>query len=239
MIPFWDHVEELRRTLIRVAWIILIGTLAAFCFHRQLFSAILAPLGIEQLYLFGPLEGFTMAMKISLWGGAILSSPLWLYFLLRFLLPALREREKSLVLPFLGLSLLCMLGGVAFAYCFTLPCAASYFEQFNARLGENLWSLKETLNLTLSLILAHAIVFELYVVLLFLIHYRLFHYPLLKKARKGVIVAVFILAAILTPPDVLSQLLLAFPMLLLFESALLYARFISYKIGQVLDQQKF
>ncbi|MFC2049225.1 twin-arginine translocase subunit TatC, partial [Chlamydiota bacterium] len=214
----------LRSTLIRIGWTIVLATLATFSFHRELFSALLAPLGVEKLYLFGPLEGFALALKLSFWGGLVLSSPLWLYFLLRFLMPALRAREKSLIFPFLGLSLLCVLGGIAFAYTITLPLVSSYFAQFNAGLGENMWGLKESVNLSLGLLLAHAIVFELYVVLLFLVHFGLFPYLLLKKVRKGVIVAIFILAAILTPPDVLSQLLLAFPMLLLFESTLLYAR---------------
>ncbi len=221
---FWDHVEELRRTLIRVGCAVLLGTLTAFCFHRRLFATLLAPLKVETLYLFGPLEGFTLALKIAFWGGVTLSSPLWLYFLLRFFLPALGRQEKKLILPFLILSCLCVLGGVFFAYTITLPCVSSYFLQFNAGIGENLWGLQETVHLALGLILAHALVFELYVVLLFLIHFGLISHVFLKKGRKGVIVGIFILAAILTPPDVLSQLLLAFPMLLLFESALFFAR---------------
>jgi Tat protein translocase TatC len=224
MMPFWDHIEELRRTFVRIGWTILTATLVTFCFHRPLFATLLAPLGCEKLYLFDPLEGFVMAIKISFWGGIVLSSPLWLYFILRFFLPALQKKEKSLIFPFLILSCMCILGGIAFAYVITLPFVSSYFIQFNVGLGENLWGFKEMVNFTLGLILAHALVFELYVILLFLIHYRLLKHDPLKKMRKGIIVAIFILAAVLTPPDVLSQLLLAFPMMILFETALFFAR---------------
>jgi sec-independent protein translocase protein TatC len=226
-LPFWDHVEELRKIVVRSGWVVLFFTLLAFCFHKQIFSALLAPLAIEGLYFLNPIEGFSIAAKLSLWVGITLSSPFWLYFILTFFLPALKPRERRLLFPFLLLSLLFAVGGILFAYTITLPLVMQFFQKFNSELGENLWSAAKTFDLILGLILAHGIVFELYVVLLLLIRFRLLSYSLLKKVRRGVIVAIFVLAALLTPPDVLSQLLLAFPMLLLFESAILYARLIT------------
>lgn len=223
-LPFWDHVEDLRKMLIRSGWAILLTTLASFTFHKHIFHLLVTPLSIEGLYLLSPLEGFATAAKLSLWLGIIVSSPLWLFFLLDFLLPGMKSRERKLLLPFLGLSFLFIGGGILFAYTVTLPLVMQFFQKFNAGLGTNMWSLSQTLDLIIGLLLAHGIVFELYVVLLFLIHFGLLSYSLLKKARRGVIVAIFILAAILTPPDVLSQLLLALPMFLLFESVLIYAR---------------
>lgn len=224
-LPFWDHVEHLRKALIRSGWLILLTTLFAFCFHKKILALLLAPLAIDKVVLISPLEGFSTAAKLSLWMGILFSSPFWLYFLLTFLLPALKPKEKGVLISFLVLSLLFTAAGFLFAYTITLPFVMKFFQQFNAGLGENLWSLGATLDLVLGLILAHGFVFELYVVLLFLIRFHFLPYALLKKIRKGVIVAIFIIAAILTPPDVLSQLLLAFPMLFLFESALFYARF--------------
>ncbi len=225
MNSFWHHFEELRKTLLRIGWVLLAAFVLCFCFHKSLLAALLAPLGIEELYLFSPLEGFMIALKISFWGGLLLASPLIIGLLLLFLLPALKHSEKKMLLPFLSLSLLFVSLGILFAYKITLPFVSNYFYSFNAELGTNLWSLKESVSLSLGLISAHALVFELYVILLFLIHFGFLTYSLLKKIRKGVIVAIFILAAILTPPDVASQLLLAFPMLVLFESAIFYARF--------------
>jgi sec-independent protein translocase protein TatC len=223
-LPFWAHVEELRKMLIRSGWAILLATLLMFCFHKPLLALVLEPLDLGELYLFTPLEGFATAAKLSLGAGIVISSPFWLYCLLNFLLPALKPREKKILTPFLLFSLVFVAGGIFFGYRITLPFVFSFFRTFNEGLGKNLWSLGPTLDLACGLILAHALVFELYVLLIFLIKMGLFSYALLKKGRKGVIVAIFILAAILTPPDVLSQLLLAGPMYLLFESALLYAR---------------
>jgi sec-independent protein translocase protein TatC len=223
-LPFWNHVEELRKTLIRSGLAILGGTCVALYFHKKILRFLLAPLASEPLYFLSPLEGFATSTKVSLWMGLILSSPFWLYFLLRFFLPALRSREKRLLLPFLALSPLFAGGGALFAYKVTLPLVLRFFRHFNAGVAENLWSVKETLNLSLGLILSHALLFELYLLMLFLIRLGLLPYSLLRRGRKGGIVAIFVLAAILTPPDVLSQLLLAFPLLLLFESTLLYAK---------------
>jgi sec-independent protein translocase protein TatC len=235
--PFWDHIEAFRRALIRSGSSILLATLAAFCFHKEILAFLIAPLIVERLYLLSPLEGFFCATKLSFWTGIILSSPCWLYFFLTFLLPALKPREKRALFPFLLLSFLLILGGALFAYRITLPLVFRFFQKFNAGMGENLWSLSQTLNLILKLSLAHAIIFELYVVLLFLIKFGYLRFALLKQARKGVIVAFFVLAALLTPPDVLSQLLLALPMWLLFESALFYARIMHKKYLRVLEKQ--
>ncbi len=221
---FWDHVEDLRTALVRSGLVILIGTVLSFCFHKQILGALLAPLNIGILYLISPLEGFSAAAKIALWSGIIFSSPFWLYFLFSFLLPALKAKEKALLFPFLILSLVFTCIGIIFAYKVTIPFVIDFFNKFNVGLAENSWCLGETLDFIIGLILAHGITFELYVVFLFLIKFDLLTYNLLCKIRRGVIVAIFILAAILTPPDVVSQLLLAFPMLLLFESALLFAR---------------
>jgi sec-independent protein translocase protein TatC len=224
-IPLWDHVEELRKAIIRCGWTILAASLLAFCFHKPLFALFITPLGFEKFVLLSPLEGFFSAAKLSFWVGFVLSSPLWLYFLLSFFLPALNRKEKKLLFPFFLCSAIFIFIGIFFAYTVTLPLTFNFLKNFNASLGENLWSLSKSLDLVLSLLLAHGLIFELYVVLLFLVRVNLCSYELLQKARRGVIVAVFILAAILTPPDVLSQLLLALPMLLLYESALIYARY--------------
>lgn len=224
-LSFWEHLDELRTVIIRSGCAILFGTLIAFLFRRSLFALILHPLGARELFLFSPLEGFSIALKLSFWAGLLLSSPFWLYFFLRFLLPALHQREKRLLLPFLLLSILFISGGVLFAYHLTLPVAITFFHQFNEGLGENLWGLGKTIDLAFCLLIAHGLVFELYVGLLFLIHFQIISYRRLKRGRRTAIVLILVLAALFTPPDILSQLLLALPMYLLYETTLIYAKF--------------
>lgn len=260
---FWDHVEELRKSILRMGFVIACATIVAFFFHKPLFQLLLAPLNKspfekqvlvkeryiahqetaigdvhlkpgeiydvevprKQFYLFSPIDGFLAVLKVSFWAGILLSSPFWTFFLLQFILPALRHRERSVLLPFFGLSLFFIGGGILFAYTVTLPIVSRFFEKFNEAIAENLWGLGQTLDFALILILAHGLVFELYVGLLFLIHFRVLTTSQLIRARRVAMVLILILAAILTPPDLISQLLIAIPMLLLYETTIFYAHY--------------
>lgn len=284
----WEHLEEFRHTLIKMAWVILIGTVIAFIFHHSILQFLTKPLQTFQqeslevydiktqrifntsknnvnfelpegsflksigpntvtleknkfslppqsyvdweqaspaqnLLILSPAEGFSISLKISLWLGFACTSPLWLYFIFQFIAPALHQKEKLLVLPFLGLSTVFIFSGVCFAYLITVPIANQYFFSFNENLGLNLWSLSNYIDYTLLLMLSNAVAFELFVVLLFLVHYGFLKAQNMKDKRRHVIVAVFVLGAILTPPDVLSQLLLAIPMIILYELMIWYA----------------
>ncbi len=269
---FWEHIEELRQTLLRAGLAILLAALLSFVFHKPLFQLLLAPLEKPNLekqvlikeritarkattlslpegevhlqagesidievpkkgfYLFSPTEGFISVLKVSFWAGLLLSSPVWLLFILHFIQPALRKKERGLIFPFLGLSVLFISVGLLFAYTVTLPIVSRFFMKFNESIGENLWGLGQALDFTLTLVLAHGIVFELYVGLLFLIRFNLITAYQLKRARRPVIVLILVLAALLTPPDLLSQLLLAAPMLILYETTVVYATLRSAKI---------
>lgn len=178
----------------------------------------------QNLMIFGPIDGLTTALKISFWTGLVGTSPLWLLLLLMFVAPALRPREKRLLLPFLVLSLIFMTAGFLFAYFVTIPIGNKYFLAFNAEVGVNLWSLPKYMDYTIVLLLTNGLAFELGVVLLFLIHYGVVSAKTLVAKRRLMIVVAFILGALLTPPDVLTQVMMAALLILLYEMAILYAR---------------
>ncbi len=226
---FWEHIEALRRVLLQVALLLFGSTLLLFCFHRALFHFILTPLGTP-LYLFGPLEGFHAALKLSFSLAVVLTSPFSCLLLLRFFLPALKRREKRIVLPFLLLSTLFITAGILFGYFLTLPLVMAFFLTFNQEIGANLWSMSHTLNLALTLIFAHAVAFELIAALLLSVHLRVITAAQLVRSRRLIYLLILILAAILTPPDIVSQLLLALPLGLFFEGTLLYAHFLNKRL---------
>ena len=178
----------------------------------------------NNLVVFGPIEGMLIALKVSFWTALVFSSPLWGFLLLRYLLPALHPAEKRALAPFLLLSALFIGGGLVLAYTVTIPLANAYLQAFNSSIGTNLWSLSNYLDYTLFLMLANAFAFELAVVALFLVHLGVLSAEFLAGKRRYAIVAAFILGAILTPPDVITQLMLAIPLILLYELTLLYAR---------------
>jgi len=179
------------------------------------------------LVVFGPIEGMLIALKVCLWTGFVASSPFWVFFLMRFIHPALRPDEKRCILPFLLLSVLFMGTGGLLAYFVTIPLANNYLQSFNATLGINLWSLNQYLDYTLFLLLANAFAFEIAVVLLLLVHFGILSAAMMASKRRHMIVLAFILGALLTPPDILTQVMLAIPLIILYELTLLYAKVVS------------
>lgn len=224
---FWDHLEAFRSTMIRVFAIIFIGICLSLFFYHQIFAVLTAPLPENEtkLVVLGPAEGIMATFRVAFWVGLVGTSPIWVYEVLRFVLPGLNLKERRLILPFFLFSLLFLGAGLSLAYFVTIPLANSYLEAFNQGIGTNLWSLSNYLDYTIILLLGNALAFELCVILLFLVHYRKLSAEGLIQARRYVIVAIFIAAAILTPPDILSQLMLAFPLMGLYELAILYAKF--------------
>ncbi len=216
----WGHLDELRVTLIRIALTLLLGFCACFFYHKQLLTLITAPID-QQLALLSPFEGFLTACKVAFIASLILTSPILLYSTLSFILPALHKKEKRHIIPLIFLSYLMITCGVLFAYHITLPFSLRFLQNFT--IGINIWSLSKTVTFLLSLFFAHAFAFELVVIALFLTHINILKKHHLTRSRRMVYVISFIAAAILTPPDVVSQLLLAIPLIMLFELIVVYA----------------
>lgn len=246
--PFSDHLEDLRAVLIKSLIAVGFAFLLCFLFHQSLFQLLEIPFSQIQapekfkileltpgeitlerigspLTLFGPLEGISVALKVSLWGGIAIAAPFWCFFLLRFALPGLHSHERHILIPFALFSLIAVLIGGIFGYSITLPLSNAFLFQFNQPLGINLWNLERVIDYTIVLLLAHAIAFELIAVLLLLTHYRWIGPEALVNQRKKAIVIALIIGALLTPPDVLTQVLLAAPLILSYELAILYARY--------------
>ena len=220
---FWTHVADLRRTLLSILFVVITGFVITFFFHRTLLNLLLAPLHQTSYIQLSPLEGFLVALRIAFWGSVTFTAPIWLFLLSRFVLPALYERERQALLVFLPLSFLFMGTGLVFAYKLSLPILVFFLDNFT--IGLPFWALGSTVNFVLWILMAHALSFELFALLFMLVHFEIIKSKHLRRSRRYVIVALFVLAAIFTPPDVASQLLLFCPLYMLFESAMLYSRF--------------
>ncbi len=291
LMPFWDHIEELRRTFLRSIAVIGAGMLLALIFYQEVLDLLTLPLkaahplsGYEltrqdlhreriinsgsnlvtyklspdatlsghsadvqqidaqtlllppgasldlditgkrrELAIFGPIEGLMTALKVAFWIGLVATCPLWCLFSMRFIAPALKADEQRLLIPFGISSLVGICAGFAFAFWLTIPIANRVLFSFNAEIGTNLWALTSYLDYTVLLLLAHGLAFELAVVLVFLVHLGFVTARGMRTRRRYVIVGTLVLAAILTPPDVFTQVLLAIPLLLLYEMIILYA----------------
>lgn len=191
---------------------------------------IATPVNPSPLALLTPLEGMKTTLKICVWIGIVFTSPIWLFLAMQFILPAIKRRQRHFLWTFLGLSLLFLSSGALFAYTITLPLANEMFYAFNAEIGMNLWSYAAYIDYTFLLMLANALAFEIALILFFLVHLGILTPQMMQTKRRVMILVAFIVGALLTPPDVLTQVMLALPLIGLYELALLY--------GKILNQRK-
>ena len=222
--PLWDHIEAFRLLLVRILITVACGFATAFLFYDTLLAFVCFPLSGEQLALLSPTEGLVAVCRCCFWFGLVATSPIWLFLLLLFVAPGLYSSERRLIAPFFAATLLFFSCGSAFAYGITLPFAVHYLKLFNANIGINVWSLSYYLDFSLLLILANGLAFEGAVILFFLIHFRVVSPDTLARRRREVFIAILLLSALLTPPDFITQLLLAAPLTLLYEAAILYGK---------------
>lgn len=178
------------------------------------------------LLIMGPIEGIALVMKTAFWLGLTLTAPIWGWLWLRFILPGLNAGERTLVLPFFLLTIVFLAGGIAFAHYVTLPVANQYLAGFNHSLGQNAWTLTHYIDYVLLLCLGHAVAAELTLILFVLVHQKALSSIWLIHNRRYMIVAAFILGAVLTPPDVLTQVFLALPLIALYELSICYAKYL-------------
>jgi sec-independent protein translocase protein TatC len=221
-LSFLDHLGELRRRLIMCLIVVLLLTLASWNFADAILALITRPVlkllpGDEALVYTGLPDAFSVTFKVSFWAGALLSGPFCLYQLWAFVAPGLKSEEKARVPGLTLLGTVLFLAGVAFAYFLAFPITFGFFLKFSSDFMKPLLTVDRYLSLVMSLALAFALSFQLPLILTFLARLGLITPAFLRKQRPYAIVIIFILAAVLTPPDVISQILLAAVLWLLYE----------------------
>ena len=223
-----EHLTELRSCLIKAGAALIAGTAVSFYYLEYIIKTLTAPVG--QLYYLRPAEAFMVYLKIALLAGLILASPMVLYQLYSFVRPALTLREKHYALCTIPIIIVLFLGGMLFSYYLVFPRAVEFFLGFGAERVSPLISMESYLDFMLMLVVPFGFVFNIPVVLMLLVYLKLVSVQTLNKYQKHVILAAFILAALITPtPDIFTQSLLALPMVVLYEVSLMLCRFLLAK----------
>lgn len=217
--PLTGHLAELRKRILYSLAAVLAGTVLCLFFIENLISFLTAPAG--HLYFARPAEVFVIYMKTALIAGFILASPVVFFQFWRFILPAMTDREKTWTLFFVPLSVSLFLGGIAFSYFLVMPQSLHFLMAFGGENFTPLLSMESYLEFVLLLILPFGVMFNLPLLMMALALAGLVKEKTLKRGRKFVILAAFILAAVITPtPDILTQSLLALPAVFLYEISL-------------------
>lgn len=234
-VPLLDHLLELRTRLLRCVYALAVTFAICFYFADDIFALLARPLmeafppGQGKLIYTKLYEAFFVELKVSLFAAFLLSFPIIANQLWAFVAPGLYAREKKAFLPFLIATPILFTAGASLAYFIVMPTAFKWFLGFQGDKGglhlEALPGTGDYLNLVMQFILAFGISFLLPVLLMLLNRAGIVTRAQLVAARRYVIVGITALAAVITPPDVVSQLMLAIPLLFLFEGTLVVMRF--------------
>lgn len=220
----WEkHLEELRRRIIAVLVVFLAVALVAFVFVDDVAAFLTAPLARFQvrLYTFAPAEKFMAYLNLAAWTGMVATTPFACLQAALFVWPGLRGHERRYAALTLVAVPVLFFAGAAAVYRFFAPLVFGFFLSFAA--GDNvtaLWGLRQYLGLLAGLMLATGLLLQMPLALLLLFATGLVSPATVARARPQIILLIFFLAAVATPPDVVSQVMLGLPLYLLFEATL-------------------
>ena len=185
------------------------------------------------LHFTGVFEKFGAHVKVSFLAGVILTSPLWLYQLWKFIAPGLYSKERKLAVGFIGSGVVLFTAGSAFAYFVVFPFAFKFLLTFGGTTDKPIITITEYLDFVFKFFLAFGVTFEMPVVLTFLGMMGVIDSKFLTKNRRWAILLLAILAAIITPPDAISMMSLFVPLLMLYEVSVILVRIFGKATGQM------
>lgn len=228
-LPFTAHLTELRTRLIRSFMAVGIGFLISYAYVEQIFEFLMQPM-LQAMPPNSPLvftsltEGFFTYFKLAMVSGVCFASPVILYQLWCFIAPGLHEQEKKYALPFVVSVTLFFVLGASFCYYVVFPSIFKFLMSFSSDMIKPMPSIKDYLSFSSKLLLTFGLIFEYPPLVFFLAKVGLVKGAWLARQRRYAIVLIFILSAVVTPPDVVSQILMALPMMVLYELGIIIAR---------------
>ncbi|WP_320170362.1 twin-arginine translocase subunit TatC [Maridesulfovibrio sp.] len=239
---FLEHLEELRKRFIRIFIACAVGFLACYSFAKPLFSLLMAPLVAvlpeNSTLIFTSLpEGFVTYLKVAFVAGIFAVSPYIFSQVWGFIAPGLYEHERKWMIPLAFLSAFFFVGGALFGYYVVFPFGCEFFMGFADEFIRPMPTLNEYLGFSLKLLFAFGVIFELPLFIFFLARLGVVTAEGLRSKRKYAILVCFICSAILTPPDVMTQTLMAAPLILLYEIGIWVAYFFGKRGGRKAKKQ--
>jgi sec-independent protein translocase protein TatC len=224
-----EHLRELRKRIFISLIAIVIGALGCYSYSGEIFQLLCRPYsdGFSGAPLIGtsPAEAWILKVKVALFCGCLVTSPFLFYQLWAFIAPGLYATERRWVIPFVLASSILFIGGAAFCYTTVLPITLSFFrDEFTSINVTPTIRIGDHVSMTLMMLLGFGAVFELPLITLALARLGIIDHHFLIRWYRQAIVIIFILSAIITPPDVFSQLLMAVPLLGLYLISILIAK---------------
>lgn len=226
-IPFFQHFAELRKRVIFCLITVILASIISYFFVGKLLPFITRPIG--KLVFIQPQEAFVAYLKLALICGMVISLPVFIYQIGAFIYAGLTKTERKYIIFYVPVSLLFFILGAAFAYAIIVPYGLRFLLGFGNPHIHPMISISSYISFLGIMLIAFGIIFELPVAVLFLSKIGFVTPQILRKNRRYVLLGIFVVAAILTPPDIFTQIMLALPLLLLYEFSIILSSVVSKK----------
>ena len=223
---FFTHIDELRRRLIKIVVLFIIATLVCYNLVGEILPWLIKPAG--HLIYTSPTEAFSAYMTLAAVMGFLVTLPWTVYQIWTFVGVALRPQEKRFIAVFAPLSLIFFLLGVAFSYYVAIPLTYKFLMSFTSPYMQPMITVSNYMGFLANMLIAFGVTFELPLVLAFLAMIGIATPTYLRYKRRHAIMIILIVSAIITPPDVISQISLAIPLIILYELGIIFVQF-TYK----------
>ncbi len=222
--PFLDHLEELRRRLIKSVVAIIVMALIAYGFIDYIMVAVVQPFGDRQLHNMEVTGAFYAYLKVALILGVVGALPIIFWQMWSFISPGLYKREKMALIPLVVVSTFLFLLGGAFCYFVVLPLAINFLMRFSEGMLINYITISSYISFAGLLLLAFGAAFQLPVIAFMLARFGLLTPEFLVKGRRYAVILTMVVSAIITPPDIFTMVLLAVPLYILYEVSIVVTR---------------
>lgn len=220
---FWDHADELRSRLLRCLAALVLAAVVFYPFTDAVFNMLIEPVG--RIIFTALADAFMAKLQIMLIGAFIIISPYVFYHVWSFICEGLSSKEKDFVKIYGPFSFIFFLAGMCFAHLIAVPFAVKFLLSYGSDRIIPMITVGNYISFVGTMILAFGIIFEMPLVMLFLTKIGIATPAFLMEKRRHAIVGILILSALLTPPDVFSQLLMAVPLLILYEIGIIFSKY--------------
>lgn len=221
----WEHLGELRTRMVRAAIALFVGTAISVVFASQALEVLITPLGNQVPQTIHPTESFVVYFRIALIGGVAIAMPVIVYETIRFIMPGLLPHEKRYLYFLLPGVTVCFASGLAFAALIMLPAAINFMQSFLQSIIDNRWTLDNYIAFVTRVMFWMGIVFQTPLLMFFLAKLNLVTAKKLAKFRKFAVLAIAVIAAMVTPtPDPVNMMIVMLPLYMLYEVGIILAR---------------
>lgn len=232
------HLTELRTRLVRSFWAIFIGMILCYNFTDQIFNWIRMPIApylpSGGLIFTAPMDKFIAHLKIAFFGGMVITTPIWLYQIWKFVAPGLYDKEKKYAAGFIFSGSFLFILGNAFAYFVAFPAAFHFLMTYGGDVDKPMITIDHYLSFVVTTALMFGLSFELPLILVLLGMMGIIDQRFLREKRRYAVVVLAGVSAVITPPDLLSMVMMLLPMVLLYELGVLMVGFFERKKSEEL-----